>query len=164
MITEISFVYKQNDKLRFCLELEIIMSKLRDRKKGIGALFFALVVSASSAALVYAETVTTFQSQRFYYDTTAHYTSSFKPNVTENISPYIDYENVFSNGYYYVGSRYEADSYNYVYSEANKYYASYIADGRLVSALVTANKSNQIYIKGTSDLFMDINYMRFTFK
>lgn len=137
------------------------MNKIKNRK--IGAILFALVVSMSSASLVYAGMKTVFVSERFYYDTAAHYTSTFTPTVTETISPYIEYENVYSNGYYYVGSRYASGSYNYIYSEANKYYASNIAEGRLVSTSVTAGKSNQIYIKGTSDLFMDVSYMRFTF-
>lgn len=141
------------------------MSKLKKKiEKRMGVVFFSLIIVLSSSALIYGSTTAeAFSGKRLYYDTTAYYTGSFQPTVTESISPYIAYINVYANGYYYVGGRYKTSNYNYYYYEANKYYASSIATGKVVSVPVQAHKENQIYIKGTSDLFMDIDYMRYTY-
>lgn len=70
------------------------------------------------------------------------------------------YDYVYVQDYYYVGSRYKQAPYSYVSMGGNKYYASSIADGRVTSVTLKLGYNNQVYIKGTSGLYMDILKMR----
>ncbi len=152
------------------LELEDVMSKLKNVRKKCGTVLFVFIIMLSLSMLGYAgiesETREEFKGLELYYDTNYHYATSFTPTDTKNILPYIEHRYIISSGYYYVGCRYREDSGKFTHSDYKAYFLTYPMaepDGRLVSVPIRAGIPNQIYIKGHPTLYVGIDYMRYTF-
>ena len=86
------------------LELEDIMSKLKNVRKKCGTVLFVFIIMLSLSMLGYvgieSETREEFKGLELYYDTNYHYATSFTPTDTKNILPYIEHRYIISSGYY----------------------------------------------------------------
>ena len=139
------------------------MRKSVNLKMVVGVVMLVIVFIVPLAYSIKASTTKSFFPNLIIHnDTSPHYSEEFGTAKTST-APYLIYEYVYTEAPYYVGSRYRTSNASYVYMEATKYNAIQNVAGRVTKVQLQPGYQNQVYIKGTSNLYMEIDYMRITY-